>query len=130
MIALYCIFAPFIVWPFELFFPYPFIVEELAKTLIVFFALKSKGSFPQFLKTFILAGVLFAFSETVLYLININLLGKISLLFVRFLSTSLLHSLTFVVIAAIGFKNKKLLWLGFFLAALIHYLYNRLVAIS
>lgn len=124
MIALYSIFAPFIVWPFELFFPFPFIVEELAKTIIVFFSLKAKGTFSQFLKTFILAGVLFALSETVLYLININFLGKISLIFTRFLATSLLHSFTFIVIAAIGFRNKKLLWLGFLIAASIHYLYN------
>lgn len=124
MIALYSIFAPFLVWPFELFFPYPFIVEELAKTVIVFFSLKTKGTFSQFLKTFILAGVLFALSETVLYLININFLGKISLIFTRFLATSLLHSFTFSVIAAIGFRNKKLLWLGFLIAAAIHYLYN------
>ena len=128
-IALYSLFAPFLLWPFEYLFPYPHVVEELAKTVIVFFVLKSKASLSQYLKTFSLAGVLFALSETVLYIINLNLFGRVSLIFVRFLSTAALHSLTFLIIAYLGYKNKKLLLVGLFIAILVHYLYNLLVTL-
>ncbi len=128
MTALYSLFAPFLLWPIEYLFPYPYVVEELAKTVIVFFALKSKASLSTYYRTFIIAGVLFAFSETVLYMININLFGRVSLIFIRFFSTSILHSLTFIIIAAFGLKNKRLIGVGFVLSALIHYLYNLLVS--
>lgn len=128
MIALYSLFAPFLLWPVEYLLPYPHVIEELAKTVIVFSVLKNKASPAAFYKTFIAAGVLFALSETVLYILNINSFGRVSLIFIRFFSTSILHSTTFVIIAAFGLKNKRLIWVGFVLSVLIHYLYNLLVS--
>lgn len=120
-IVLYALIGPFLVWPVEYFLPYPFIVEELFKTILVYFI-------PQkSYKPILLSGIGFAISETVLYTLMINSSGNVSLLFTRLLTTSILHSVTFITIYLFGKKNKWLLTVGFIIAVLIHYLYNRYI---
>lgn len=119
LIILSSLAGPFLLWPLEYFFALPYVVEEAFKFFVVKF---TKGS----AKDYVLAGVLFALTETILYSININLLGRPTLFLVRFVSTSLLHSMTFLII--FKFSGKK--WsmpIGFMLAILIHYLYNRYI---
>jgi hypothetical protein len=116
-VVLYSLFGPFLLWPVEYFFPYPFIVEELFKCVLVWFGGKN-------VKSFVLAGVAFAFTETVFYILNINARGSLILMIVRLISTSLLHSTTFLIIYLSARKNKKLIAGGFIASALIHYLYN------
>jgi hypothetical protein len=116
-VILYSLFGPFLLWPVEYFFPYPYIVEELFKCLVVWFGSKSA-------KSFIFAGVVFAFTETVFYVLNVNARGSLVLMLVRFISTSLLHSTTFLIIYLSAKRNKKYIAVGFIVSALIHYLYN------
>ena len=117
MTILYSVFGPFLVWPIEYFFPYPYIVEELFKSFVVWFGDKKA-------LTYVYAGLAFAATETVFYAVNINLSGSLSLMAVRFVTSGLLHSLTFLVIFFVYRKNKNLIPLGFLFATLIHYLYN------
>lgn len=122
-LVLYSLFGPFLVWPLEYYFPYPYVVEELFKSILVFcFTRKSTSSF-------ILAGIAFALTETVFYSFNINALGNIGLLFTRFILTSILHSLTFLVIYWFTKIDRKLIIGGFILAVLIHYTYNKYIPI-
>lgn len=120
---LFALIAPFVIWPIELLLPYPYIVEELAKAILVFSLLGLKKRSEK-IKLAILIGVLFAFSESVLYLFNIQLVGSMRTFLVRLLVTIPLHATTTLVILLPALKNKKLIIVGFFLAAIIHYLFN------
>lgn len=113
------LFGPFLLWPLEYLFPYPYILEEVAKAFIILgTAERSKSEY----KTYFVCGILFALTETVLYSININLFGRLSLLFVRLATSSALHSLTFLIIY--WFYRRKMIIPGILLAGLIHFLYN------
>lgn len=115
--------APFVVWPIELLLPYPHIIEELAKAVLVFTLLDLPERLTK-IKLAILIGVLFAFSESVLYLFNIQLVGSIQTYFVRLLVTTPLHVITTLIILLPALKNKKLIIVGVLLASLVHYLFN------
>lgn len=115
---IYSLFGPFLLWPVEYYLPYPYIIEELFKAVVVWFG-------PKKASAYILAGTLFALTETVLYSINVNITTSLGFMFVRFALTSVLHSITFLIIYWFAKRNKKLIVVGFILAALIHFLYNQ-----
>jgi RsiW-degrading membrane proteinase PrsW (M82 family) len=117
LIILYSLFGPFLIWPVEYFLPYPYIIEELFKSVVVLIG-------PRKASVYAVAGVLFALTETVLYTINVNIVGSIGLMAVRFITSSLLHSFTFLVIYWFVKRSRKLVAVGFITAALIHFLYN------
>ncbi len=127
-IPLFAAIAPFIVWPIEIFFPYPHIVEELAKALLIFFLLLRPSSNTKKISGVFLIGFIFAFSETVLYLFNILPLGNPQILLLRFLLTIPMHILTSYVILISAMIDKRLIFLGIILAAFIHYFFNIYVA--
>jgi len=120
---LFALIAPFVVWPIELILPYPHIIEEFAKAVLVFTLLDLPDRLEK-IKLAILIGVLFAFSESVLYLFNIQLVGNIQTYFVRLLVTTPLHIITTLIILLPALKNKKLIIVGVVFASLVHYLFN------
>jgi RsiW-degrading membrane proteinase PrsW (M82 family) len=120
---LFALIAPFVVWPIELILPYPHIIEELAKAVLVFTLLDLPKRLTK-IKLAILIGVLFAFSESILYLFNIQLIGNIQTYFVRLLVTIPLHVITTLIILLPALKNKKLIIVGVIFASLVHYLFN------
>lgn len=111
MAALLAAVAPLFLWPIELFFPYPYVVEEMAKAVILWFAPTRKNL------TLLFCGLLFAFSESVLYIFN--MIPPV-VLAQRLILTTFLHTGTFWLIA----RNR---WLGLTLAIIIHYLFNVIV---
>ena len=122
---LFAVIAPFLIWPIELVFPYPYIVEEIVKLAIIYFVVKDNNlSKTNKLQLTILNGILFAFSEDVLYLFNIALVGSLGTFFTRILLTIPLHVLTSVLILSPALKNRKLIFLGFIPAVILHYLFN------
>ncbi|TSC65943.1 MAG: hypothetical protein CEO21_294 [Microgenomates group bacterium Gr01-1014_80] len=146
LIPLFAAIAPFILWPIEIFFPYPHIVEELTKALLISLLLKSQADTFQvhsadtwkvtsgyilspsrwpIVYGSILIGFLFALSETILYMFNIN--GP-QTLFLRFALTMPMHIITSLVILGLALINKKLIFMGIVAAATIHYYYNLAVA--
>ena len=122
-VILYSLFGPFLLWPVEYLLPYPYIVEELFKFILVYFFAKKS------VKPFIFSGIAFALTETVFYSFNVNAYGSVGLLLTRFCLTTLLHTLTFVVIYYSGRADKKFIVIGFIAAILIHYLYNLYIPI-
>ena len=105
--------APFVLWPIELLLPYPYVIEELVKGILVWLN-------PKF-GSAVAIGLAFAFSETVLYIFNLNPY--------RLLATTALHVTTTLVIYSAVHKHKKLLIAGVILASLIHFLYNLTVGV-
>lgn len=126
LLPLFTLIAPFLLWPIEVLFPYPHIVEELVKTLLILYILREMGTSHRFVLT-VLMGTLFAFSESVLYISNFLLVGSLSSFLVRLITTTSLHVLTSVVILLPGLKNQKLIVVGTLAAIFIHYFFNLLV---
>lgn len=119
--------APFLIWPIELIFPYPYIIEELFKGLLVVFILRSSDN-KERIRLAILVGLFFAFSESVLYMSNILLVGTVWTFIQRLLLTVPLHVITTLLILLSGMRKKRFLGLGILGAMLLHYLFNLLVA--
>lgn len=114
---------PFVVWPIELFLPYPAVVEELAKTATVFLLNRQIKNFNPYLVG-ISVGGMFAISESVLYLFNISAVGNIATLFMRLMLTIPLHILTSVMISTNVLKGTRRAGFGIVCAIAIHSLYN------
>ncbi|OGK18824.1 hypothetical protein A3D80_02960 [Candidatus Roizmanbacteria bacterium RIFCSPHIGHO2_02_FULL_40_13b] len=123
--AVFAAIAPFILWPIEIFFPYPHIVEELAKALLIFFILKS-GDNRQKIYATILIGFLFGITENFLYLFS-PATSQTHLF--RFMVTMPLHITTSLAILIPALLDKRLLFLGIVLAGLLHYFYNTSVSL-
>lgn len=109
--------SPLLLMPIEYFLPYPHIVEELTKMLIV---RMTKGT----LLTTVIAGVLFSVSESMFYLMNILEVGDISRFPLRLITVGSMHTITFCI-HFIGRKGGKIgILLAFGVTVMIHYWYN------
>lgn len=126
LIPLFASVAPFLVWPLELIFPYPYLVEELVKGFLVLYILKSEDQAGR-IKLTILSGLFFAFSESVMYLSNIFMVGTFWTFAERLLLTIPLHVGTTLVILFSGMRKKIFFPLGLIVAILIHYFFNLMV---
>src|SRR3989338_8458996 len=126
LIPLFASMAPLLIWPVEFIFPYPHIIEELVKGFLVYFILKSSDNTIRIRST-ILAGLLFAFSESVMYMFNILLVGTIWTFIERLILTIPLHVITTLLILLSGMRKKELLPLGVVAAMFLHYFFNLFV---
>ncbi len=127
LIPLFAAVTPFILWPIEIIIPAPYIIEEIAK-LILIFPLLAEKSVARKIRFTILIGMIFAFSEAVLYLFNISLVGNIGTFFERLMFTIPLHTLTALTILIPSLYGKRLVFAGLIAAIIIHYFYNVLIA--
>ena len=125
LVPLFAAITPFILWPIEIILPYPYIVEEISKAILIFFLLKLPNR-EKILGT-IMIGFLFSFSETVLYLFNVFSVGSLQTLLLRFIFTTPMHILTSLIILSSALINKNLIVLGVIIAALVHYIFNLIV---
>lgn len=127
LIPLFALIAPFLIWPLELVFPYPHIAEEIVKGIFAYFILNSSGENKTKIKLAITVGFIFAFSESVMYMSNIFLVGTLWTLIERLLLTIPLHTITTLIILFSGMRKKALLPLGIIAAMLLHYYFNLFV---
>ena len=123
LVPLFASILPFLLWPVELLLPYPHIIEELAKAALVWFILKSPSNSPR-IQVALICGILFALSESTLYIFNLTLVGTTQTLITRLATTLPMHTLTILIILLSALKTKKLIVLGFLAAVLIHFSYN------
>ena len=119
---------PFILWPIELILPYPYLVEEIAKVILVFLIIRTTSKSKDRIQLVLFAGLLFSISESVMYLFNIYQIGSIETLFLRLILTIPLHVGTMLIFLFFGIKRKELTFLGLLLAIPIHYYFNILVS--
>jgi hypothetical protein len=117
--------VPFILWPIELFLPFPYIIEEIAKMLLILplLGLNTRSK----IKMALIIGLIFAISEGVLYIFNIYLVGNVGTLLERYLLTIPLHAVTSLVILLPTLIDKRLIVVGLVIAIIIHYFFNLLV---
>ncbi|MGB9585843.1 MAG: PrsW family glutamic-type intramembrane protease, partial [Anaerolineales bacterium] len=131
MIFLICLVAlilPLVLIPIEHIAPYPYIIEEIAKAILILAILKTSRYKSQLTIT-LMATFLFAFSENIFYSTNFITDGILSSFWQRFLLTTSLHILTAVVILLPSQKKLKLIVPATILAMIIHYFYNELVIV-
>lgn len=127
LVPLFAAIAPFLVWPIELLLPYPYVIEELVKLLLVIFILNVSSNAIK-IRLAIMAGLFFALSESVLYMFNIQLVGTLSTLLQRLALTIPLHVVTTLIILFSGIKNRAFLAIGVTIAIILHYTFNLFVA--
>jgi hypothetical protein len=134
--------APLVLLAVEMALPYPHLVEELAKAGLVVMILlgeieinsAAKSKQKSQYKTItgwhwvLAAGVIFTFSETVLYLVNFFQLGSIANLLPRLVLTGGLHTATMIIMYLLAKKNYWLGGLGFIAAVGLHYWFNLAVS--
>lgn len=124
MIILFGAILPFILWPIEIILPFPHIIEELAKGVLVFYTLKQVESNPTRIKIVLLTGLAFALSESFLYLFNIALVGSPTSIFLRLALTIPLHVSTMLIILFPAMYKRPLIIGGLLISILIHYVFN------
>ena len=124
-IPLFALILPLILIPIEKILPYPHIIEELAKLVLVLMIYQKEKQLNKLLSFFvILSGILFTLSESIFYLINIFNLGNLTIFPTRLLLTGTMHVSTLMIIYLIGRKNNVSLLMSLFFSIIIHYQYN------
>lgn len=129
MIVLFLFFAliaPFVVAPLEILFPYPHLVEEFAKAVLILAYMKSRGGKESLIYALML-GFLFALSENVLYMFKIPSSNSIGII-LRFILTTPMHMVTAVIIGVSVLRDKRFVYIGLVLAMIIHYFFNIIVS--
>jgi RsiW-degrading membrane proteinase PrsW (M82 family) len=124
--------APFILWPVEILAPYPYIIEEVFKLALVLVILNERGPAFKKITLGVTSGVLFAFSESFLYFLNIFQTGQPSLFVQRLIFTIPLHGATIMLMilpvslsqGGPALRKKWFVFVGFLLAVALHYFYN------
>ena len=121
---LYAFAAPIAAMAVEQILMEPWLVEEIIKALVVTRA----SQIPEkYLKTALIAGFLFGISETMLYIVNVSLLGFADPLGWRLLFTVPMHAITALVFAY--FSRGKGWWMviGLTMSMAIHGIFNVVV---
>lgn len=119
---------PFVIWPIEIFLPYPYLIEEIAKGILIFSVLKEIKNPVEGVRISLILGMLFALSESVLYIFNIQLVGDLSTFLLRLAVTIPFHAFTSVVIFIFAYSKKITLALfGITIAVVLHFLFNSLI---
>lgn len=117
--------SPLLLLPIEKLLPFPHIIEEVVKLLIVGMIIKRERQTKESFGAWVfMAGLIFATSESILYLANIFALGNSILFSQRLALTSSLHISTMMLMYFLGRKNYVGLAAGFVGAVVIHYLFN------
>jgi hypothetical protein len=114
--------SPLLLIPIEGVLPYPFIIEELFKYILLLGINKKK---QRRLVESVLVGFLFNLTETFLYIPSIINSGKISVLWGRLFYTGLMHGMT-CALMYFGIKKNKYFGLAtLLLAMLFHFGFNQ-----
>jgi len=124
IIFLTALFLPYPIWIIEQFLPYPFIIEEIAKGFILALLLRENLSRKNFILSAIAIGALFAYSESLFYLLNLNLVGGAKLYFTRLAITIPLHAATCIIMIFPGLNEQKLKVQGIIMAMVLHFIFN------
>ncbi len=117
-ITLGALVGPILLMPVEFFFPYPAFVEEIYKFQII--DKKTKDAAKP-----LIAGLIFAVSETILYINQI--LGKQyggKIIAERLVFTTIMHSTTMLIIYFGKKRGQKWGIFGLLTAIIIHTIYN------
>jgi len=118
-------FSIFPLWLIEQILPYPFLIEEVFKLLLVsYVVLRVRGD--RVLRLILLCGLIFGLSETILYLFNVFRNSNEWMIVARLALTVPMHTLTFYVLYLGVSRGRVMTMICFGLALGIHWLFNLL----
>ncbi|MFC1627462.1 hypothetical protein ACFL18_02840 [Patescibacteria group bacterium] len=117
--------SPLILWPLEQVLAVPYLIEEVFKWWLMRMVIEQEREEGQRLLAWVfLVGLGITMSETMFYLMNMNMLGSLDSLGKRLLLTNGMHFLTLGLIYwGVRQGGKKLKW-SFLGAVLIHLMFN------
>lgn len=104
--------------------PWPWLVEELVKAAIIFWLIAPMSCTKCRLLGVVVAGLVFSVTENIFYFLNFIDNNQLAVYWQRFVWPLAMHLLTITVMLFSIWKNKSWLWLGLWLAILIHWYYN------
>ncbi|OGV96960.1 hypothetical protein A2W24_02435 [Microgenomates group bacterium RBG_16_45_19] len=116
---------PLLLWPVELWLPYPALIEETTKLGIVWLVVRTNTRGAQ-AKMILLCGGLLAASEAFLYLINAAQYGNLAVFWWRLVLTGSMHLISLFVLW--WGVRERLGWAGWATAVLWHWSFNQLAA--
>ena len=120
---------PLVLIPVEIYLPYPYLIEEMAKFLVIYRMIGSYNIKHGWWMCVAGTGFAFALSESALYVNRILMSGGATLLLKRLVLTAALHSLTSMIIYS-GIRFGKNLWMITLpIAIIVHYIYNYFVVL-
>lgn len=104
----------------------PYIFEEIAKALIIyFFICKIHSVCPCKKMIFVfLSWLAFILMENIFYLPQIIAQNDLNLFWQRFFGPSILHFITFSLLIVFTWKHKQLIWLALVINICLHYFFN------
>lgn len=126
LVCLASLILPLIFIPVEKIIPYPYVIEEITKAILILTILKASKHQNQLTLTLIVA-FLFALSENIFYSTNFIADGTLYNFWQRFLLTTSLHILTAIIILLPSQRKFSLIFPATLLAIITHYLYNQAV---
>lgn len=105
---------------------WPYIFEEIAKALIMYFFIFKIHPSCLCKKIFFTFAtwLVFILMENIFYLPQFISQNDLSSFYQRFLGPSILHFITFALLLIFPWKYKRLIWLVLLLNILLHYLFN------
>jgi len=107
--------------------PYPAVVEEIAKGLVVLFVILSLPTVKQKLLAGLLFGFLFGLSENIFYLVNTIENSNLNFFWQRMIFVTPMHIITTLIILLPALKKKWLIIFGLTGAIILHMLFNNIV---
>lgn len=122
---LYAFVAPIAALVIEQVLMEPWLVEEIVKAVVVVRASQLAGR--NFLKVAFLAGLVFGISETILYIVNVSMLGQLDPLGWRLVFTVPMHAFTAYLFALFAQARGWWMVIGLSLAMAIHGMFNVIV---
>lgn len=105
----------------ESFLPYPYLVEEFIKAILIFPLTRKRG---KYIYLAILIGFFFGLSEAFLYSFNLFLVSSFEFLILRIFSSMFLHTITSIVFYYISRLHKYSFVLALITTIVIHFGYN------
>lgn len=122
---IYSLAAPILLLPLEKLLPYPYLIEELAKYVLVNLVVRDKSIEGGRVWLYVLsAGLLFTFAESILYIFNIFSLGRYWDFPARLILTGALHVGTMLIMLWGINRGKFLAVTTLLVAVATHYFLN------
>lgn len=127
VIPLFAAAGVFFLWLVELFLPYPWVIEELFKFLLVWYVVKKSGPGSRF-PLVLASGLAFSISEALFYLFNYLPQGNLAPFLIRLAITVPMHLLTFVLLY-LGLRKRTVFGLAALVLSMgLHYWFNSAAA--
>jgi len=125
----YSLAAPLLLLPIEKLLPYPYLIEELVKYILVSLIVRDKSITKQHTWLYVLfAGLLFTFTESFLYIFNIMALGRYGDFPARIVFTGILHAGTMLLMFWGIRRGKFTTAITFLVAVAMHFFFNFIVS--